>query len=176
VRLLGLLLACSLAACGAAEPAPTAAPAPQGPPIDLALTTLDGRPLRLADLRGHVVLLNIWATWCPPCRAEMPDLVRLHEAHGPRGLRVVGVSVDRPGDHGGRDPLPIVREFVRAYGIPFPIAHAPAPDDIGEIEASLGRIDTIPMTFLIGRDGRVVRTYEGARSYRVFEKDLHAVL
>lgn len=143
---------------------------PEGP-VDLDLSTLDGRRLRVADLRGEVVLVNVWATWCGPCRAEMPDLVRLHEAYRGRGFRVVAISVDEPRHHDGADPLPAVREFVRAYGLPFDVAMAPA-----DLEARLGAIESIPMSYLVGRDGRIVRVYEGARSFRVFEKDLREIL
>ncbi len=77
-----------------------------------AARTLEAAPRTktLADYRGQVVLLNVWATWCPPCREEMPSIQALHEAYGPAGLKVVAVSIDDPGTEAN------IREFVRAYG------------------------------------------------------------
>lgn len=135
-------------------------------PADLEFTTLEGRRLRLGDFRGRVVLLNVWASWCPPCRAEIPDLVRLHEAYRRRGFTVVGVSVDE-----GAGAERTVREFVRAYGIPYPTALAPT-----DLESRLGRIEGIPRSFLIDRSGRIVRDIAAARSYAEFERDLLPLL
>src|SRR3712207_3635517 len=84
-------------------------------------STLDAPPKgrTLADYRGQVVLLNIWATWCAPCREEMPSIQALHETYGDKGLRVVAVSVDDPG---AQDK---VRAFVREFGLTFEVLHEP---------------------------------------------------
>src|SRR5690554_4912180 len=88
---------------------------------DYAAVDLEGNAVRLSDFDGEVVLLNIWATWCPPCREEMPSMQRLYEAAGPKGLRMVAVSIDRPlgrldasGNRGGD-----VRAFVEETGLTF---------------------------------------------------------
>jgi cytochrome c biogenesis protein CcmG, thiol:disulfide interchange protein DsbE len=111
---------------------------------------LDGDTVSLASLRGTPVLLNVWATWCPPCREEMPGLQALHERHGPDGLRVVGVSVDGGGDGSA------VREFLAAHGITFTILHDPQ-DRVARQFRTMG----VPETFLIDADGRIVQRWIG---------------
>ncbi|HEX7089621.1 MAG TPA: TlpA disulfide reductase family protein [Longimicrobiales bacterium] len=121
--------------------------------------TLDGRAASLDSLRGRVVLLNVWATWCPPCVQEMPALERLHRELGPLGLAVIGVNVDasvgafdRDGNPGGN-----VGAFVEQLGLTFPIWLDPE----GRIE-KLYRINGLPTTFIIDRNGRIVRQERGA--------------
>lgn len=115
-----------------------------------AATTLAGDTVSLEGLRGQAVLLNIWATWCPPCREEMPELQALEEEYGPRGLRVVGVSID------GRGAEDAVRHFLEDYGIGFTILHDP-----DERVARAFRTAGVPETFLIGRDGRIAGRWIG---------------
>ncbi|CAN5363454.1 hypothetical protein BH24GEM3_BH24GEM3_14980 [soil metagenome] len=115
-----------------------------------AAATLDGDTLSLAALQGEAVLLNIWATWCLPCREEMPGLQRLHEELGEQGLRVVGVSIDSRG--ASRD----VRDFLASHGISFTILHDPE-----ERVTRAFRTTGVPETFLIDRQGRIVRRWIG---------------
>ena len=143
-----LLLALALAGC-------SEAPVPVGGAVgstlpDFAVTTLDGDSLHLADLRGQVVLLNLWATWCPPCREEMPGLEQISRELGPRGLRVVGLSVDAPGDDG------LVRSFVAQNGITFTVLRD-AADHSSEALHTTG----IPQTYLVGTDGVIRRHWIG---------------
>ena len=120
---------------------------------DFSARTLDARPATktLADYRGEVVLLNVWATWCGPCRIEMPALQALHESFGPRGLHVVAVSVD---DAGMEDAI---RAFVREYRLTFEVLHD-APSAISRRYQTTG----VPETFVIGRDGVIRRKVIGA--------------
>jgi cytochrome c-type biogenesis protein len=111
---------------------------------------LDGDSLQLASLRGQPVLLNVWATWCPPCREEMPALQTLHEEYGPRGLRVVGVSVDSHGSEA------TIRRFLEEGGYSFTILHD-AADAVSRQFRTIG----VPETFLIDGEGRVVRRWIG---------------
>ena len=116
--------------------------------------TLAGAPATksLDDYEGDVVLLNIWATWCLPCRQEMPSLQRLHEALGDSGLRIVAVSIDRePGSEKA------IREFVREYGLTFEILHDPE----GAIQRQY-QTTGVPETFVISRDGEILRKHIGA--------------
>jgi len=117
----------------------TPAPGYSAPTIDGAVAVRT-----LADLRGEVVLLNVWATWCPPCLEEMPTLQRLWEAYGDRGLRVLAVSID---DSGAGD---LIREFVATHGLTFEILHEPAATVMEVFQAS-----GVPQSFLIDRAGRI---------------------
>jgi len=105
------------------------------------VATLDGQTLRLADLRGQVVLVNIWATWCAPCRVEMPLLEATWNRHRAAGLVLLGASVDQG------DPA-AVRAFVTERGITYPIAIVG-----GDVISALGGVDGYPTSVLIGRDG-----------------------
>ncbi len=111
---------------------------------------LDGKPVSLADLRGKTVLLNVWATWCHPCRAEMPDLQRLHQANAARGLHLVGVTVD----DAGTDVE--IRYFMEEFGVTYDIWHDPS-QDVSSTFATVG----VPTTFLIGADGTILWKHVG---------------
>ena len=158
--------ALALAACGGSEP-PTpdpAAPASQSvdpavsdsltaaayaDPLDFALPLVGGDTLRLASLRGRVVLVNVWATWCVPCREETPDLIALRGDLAPRGLEIVGLAMDLEGAEK-------VAPFVQQFGIPYPVVlgNAGVPD-------SFAGMLVLPTTFVLGRDGRLVRRLPG---------------
>lgn len=121
---------------------------------DFAVQTLAGEPVAFSSVRGEVVLLNVWATWCPPCREEMPSMQRLYEELGPEGLRIVAVSVDAPagvfgasGQRGGD-----VAAFVDEYGLTFDIWRDPS----GGIQQTY-RVTGLPESFLIDRDGQIVK-------------------
>jgi cytochrome c biogenesis protein CcmG, thiol:disulfide interchange protein DsbE len=125
---------------------------------DFRVTDLDGNPVALADLRGEVILLNIWATWCPPCREEMPSMQRLHEELGPEGLRVVAVSIDaREGaaDPAGR-PGGDIRGFAEGMELSFDIWHDPP----GAIQRTY-RTTGVPESFVIDRRGTIVKKVIG---------------
>ncbi|MBI4545182.1 MAG: TlpA family protein disulfide reductase [Gemmatimonadetes bacterium] len=141
--MLPLLLLGALAAGGACRGGPATgevgAPAP-----DYGAMTLAGDSVSLVDYRGDVVLLNVWATWCHPCRKEVPVLQALHERHAADGLRVVGVSVDAV----GADDL--VREFMRELGMTYGVLRDP-----GERVAGVFRFPGVPGTVLLDRAGTV---------------------
>jgi cytochrome c biogenesis protein CcmG/thiol:disulfide interchange protein DsbE len=96
----------------------------------------------LADYRGQVVLLNVWATWCLPCRVEMPSIEKLHLAYAPKGLKIVAVSIDDPGTETQ------IRDFVKSFGLTFEILHDPK-----NVISENYQVDGYPETFVIGRDG-----------------------
>ena len=104
----------------------------------------------LADYKGQVVLLNIWATWCPPCRAELPSLERLDQEYGPKGLKLVAVSVD---DYVSEDSI---RNFVRNFGITFEILHDPT-HAIEQTYQTTG----YPESFVIGPEGSIRKKWIG---------------
>lgn len=105
----------------------------------------------IEDYEGEVVLLNIWATWCGPCRVEMPSMERLQKQLGPKGLRIVAVSVDDPGMEAR------IRAFNEELGLTFEILYD-APGAIRQVYQTTG----VPETFIIGRDGRIRRRIIGA--------------
>ncbi len=118
--------------------------------------TLDSIPKEksLADYRGQVVMLNVWATWCLPCRVEMPSIEELHKAYGPKGLKIVAVSIDDPGTDAG------IRAFAKQYGLTFEILHDPK----GAI-TDLYDIDGYPETFIVGRDGVIRKKLMSANNW-----------
>jgi peroxiredoxin len=129
---------------------------------DVAATTLDGKPIALKDLRGQVVLLNIWATWCGPCREEMPSMQRLYSQLAGQGFRIVAVSVDAEKGTVDRDGRPggDVAEFAREHGLTFDVWRDPA----GASQRAY-RTTGVPESFLIGRDGRIVKKVIGAAEW-----------
>ena len=155
-RALAVLLL--LVACSRGEQAKPAAPAVQtGTRTEVgdsmpaySSTYLDGTPFDVASQKGNVVLLNVWATWCGPCRFETPELETLHQKYGPQGLKVVGVSVDDTG-------LPGVKQFVSDNKITYPIA----VDADGKI-ANVLRTTVLPTSIIIGRDGKILWRKVGA--------------
>lgn len=116
-----------------------------------AAVNLVGDTVHLADLRGEVVVLNLWATWCHPCREEMPALQALHEAFADRGLQVVGVSID------GRSSAGLIPGFLEEVGVTFPILRDPE-ERVVRAFTTMG----VPETFLIGRDGVLLHRWIGA--------------
>ena len=115
---------------------------------DFTLTALDGRRLSSADWKGKVVLLNFWATWCGPCRAEIPDLVALQNKYGDQ-LVVVGISEDE-------GPVDVVRKFAADYKVNYPVAMTTP-----EMQKIFPGITALPTTFILDRDGRMVQKHIG---------------
>ena len=111
--------------------------------------SLTGAPLDADSLRGRVVLVNFWATWCLPCRAEMPLLEQMHRRHREAGLTIVGLAVDRASTAS-------VAEFVRDRGVTYPIAHV-SPS----VERVFGGVRGYPTSFLLDRTGRIRHTVIG---------------
>lgn len=144
----GLLALALLAGCGAEGPPRPPAVGDQVPAYGA--LTLASDSATLEDLRGKVVLLNVWATWCPPCREEIPVLQALHEEHSGEGLHVVGVSVDAAGEGDA------VRRFAENFGVTFDIWLDPQ-----ERVSSSFRVTGVPTTLLIGRDGRLLWRHLG---------------
>lgn len=120
---------------------------------------LDGDSARLADYAGNVILLNVWATWCAPCRREMPSLERLYQIHRDRGLQILAVSVDDP--VGGRTVRDMVSEFVDEYELTFPVFLDPGGR---RVELVYG-VPALPTTFLIDRDGRIRQRLVGGAEW-----------
>ena len=127
-------------------------PQPGELPPALTLPDLDGDTLALSDLRGRVVVLNFWATWCPPCVNEMTSLQKLHEALADKGLSVVAVSVD--------ERFSDIERFVASFDLTFTILH-----DEGMKVSRAYQTFKFPETYIIGRDGRLRSKVVGERDW-----------
>lgn len=146
-----LILVLMMGGCGPEEDAQPSAPPTVGSPApEYAATALDGSPFALADLRGKVVLLNVWATWCAPCVREMPGLQALHADYETDGLVVLGTSIDRGSAEDD------VRRFIEEHGITFRILLDPD----GTIETRFRTLG-VPESFLIDRKGILKRRWIG---------------
>jgi len=131
----------------------------------LVLPQLDVGVWKLADHRGQVVLINYWATWCEPCREELPGLIELSRDTDPHAVSIVGVALDS-----GPKAQDTVHSFVKQFRVPYPIA---MPDAI--TRSNLGEMG-LPTTILLDKHGRIARTYYGAVERGDFAKDIAALL
>lgn len=127
------------------------------------LTDLSGRTVSLSDSRGKVVVLDFWATWCEPCKQEIPDFIAMQSKYAPQGLQVVGISMD--------DDEPSVRQFQQQYKMNYPVA-------IGnpKLADQYGGILGLPITFVIDRNGRITARHVGATDPAVIEAEVLKLL
>jgi thiol-disulfide isomerase/thioredoxin len=132
--------------------------------LDFTLKDLESRDVTLDSFKGKVILLNFWATWCGPCKAEIPAFVELQEKYRD-DLVVVGFSVD--------DPVEKAQAFATEYKINYPVLLGLGRD---EVQDAYGPIWGIPTSFLIGRDGRVCKKHMGIAPKAVFEREIQALL
>lgn len=128
------------------------------------LKDLDGKAVKSSDFAGKVVVLDFWATWCGPCRMEIPGFIELHKQYADKGLVVVGVSLDRGG-------ASAVKPFVEKMGINYRIV-------LGDetIVSAFGGIEGIPTTFIIDRKGQIVGTHVGYAPKAEFEAEIKPLL
>ena len=130
---------------------------------DFSVMTLDSVQKRktLSDYEGDVVMINIWATWCAPCRIEMPAIEQLHRAYAGKGLKIVAVSVDEPGSEAQ------IRSFVKQYGLTFEVLHDPG-GQAGKVSRDY-QTTGYPETVIIGRDGIIRKKLLGAHDWNSAE-------
>jgi thiol-disulfide isomerase/thioredoxin len=132
------------------------------PAPDLKLTALDGKPLAIAALEGKVVFLNFWATWCGPCRAEIPDLIALQDRYKGR-LQIIGLNVD--------DEQADIQKYVEETGINYPVAMTS-----NDVRIQFGGIPALPTSFVLDTAGRVVQKHVGLWNPSVYETEIRALL
>ncbi len=127
------------------------------------LVDLNGQPLELANYRGKVVLLDFWATWCTPCRGEIPHFVEFQDKYGSQGLQVVGISMD--------DSAKPVNDFYRQFKMNYPVALGNE-----KMATAYGGVLGLPVTFLIGRDGTIAAKYIGEAQMPALEQTIQSLL
>lgn len=144
--------------------APTTAPKSEGAAnLDLTLKDMNGHAVRLADYKGKVILLNVWATWCGPCQLEIPELVETYAKYKDQGVVVLGVSLD--------DTAEMLREYAPKKQMNYPLLLM--QDDFDE---AYGPIIGVPITFFIGRDGTIARRHFGPVSKEQVDQEIKALL
>lgn len=131
---------------------------------EFALKDVNGRTVRLSDYRGKVVVINFWATWCPPCRAEMPDLIRLQREYAKQGLQIIGITY--PPEQKDR----VVR-FARSLKVNYPIILGTR-----EIKARFSSEETLPLTVVVNRDGKVSDIISGILLREEFDEKIKPLL
>ncbi|MFC1621477.1 peroxiredoxin family protein [Candidatus Omnitrophota bacterium] len=134
------------------------------PAPDFALSDIDGNETTLTDFKGNVVILDFWATWCPPCRAEIPHFIELQDEYGDKGLEIIGVSLDWNAER-------VLGGFAEDNGINYTLLMG--NDDVTDL---YGGIISIPTTFVIDRDGGIRKRYIGYKEKAVFERDVKELL
>jgi thiol-disulfide isomerase/thioredoxin len=133
--------------------------------LSYTLKDLEDREVSLADYRGKVILLDFWATWCGPCKVEIPHFIELQNTYGSDGFQVIGVSVD--------DTLESLKPYVAEMKMNYPVLQGLGRDDVLD---DFGPILGLPTTMLISRDGRICETHAGLTSKETFERGIRALL
>jgi cytochrome c biogenesis protein CcmG/thiol:disulfide interchange protein DsbE len=146
---------------GAANAATTSTtiPAPA-----FSLPDLQGKRVDLAQFKGKVLVIDFWATWCPPCREAIPELIAMKKKYGPRGFDIVGISMDE-------NPARVVPPFIEHYGINYPVVMADA-----QVSSDFGGIFGLPTTFIVDRDGNIAQRYIGYVDLKVIEREIEGLL
>jgi Peroxiredoxin len=157
-KLLVLALAIfMLGACTQGSAIETGATAP-----DFSLADINGKTVSLSEFSGKVVILDFFASWCPPCRQEIPGFIELEQSYGAQGFAMIGVAVEAAG---------AAKEFAGKTGINYPVLV-----DDGKVSDVYGPIRSIPTTFVIDKNGKIAKMYIGSHEKSVFEADIKELL
>jgi peroxiredoxin len=126
---------------------------------DFELTTLDGKKLKLSDYKGKKVILNFWATWCPPCKAEVPDMVKFYSSYKDKDIVILGVNLTQ-----SEKDQRSVRDFVNSYGITYPV-----PLDMESTVAEVYRVTAIPTSYIIDTNGIISEKVVGPMDFEAMK-------
>ena len=140
----------------------TASPMPSNAAPAFRLQSISGQTVSLSDFRGKVVILDFWATWCPPCRREIPDFINLQSRYQSKGLQIVGIALDEPDK---------VKSFAQQNGMNYPVLLG-----TDNIAAVYGGIEGIPTTFVLDRNGNISGKFEGFKTKEDFEAEINKLL
>ncbi|QRG68831.1 peroxiredoxin family protein [Brevibacillus choshinensis] len=132
---------------------------------DFELLTVEGKPVKLSDLRGQKVIVNLWATWCPPCRAEIPDMQAFYEANKQKGVVILGVNLTAT-----ENSVDDVAAFMKAYGMTFPVAM-----DVDKEVANRYQAISIPTSYMIDSKGVIREKFIGPMDQEQMEKFVSAM-
>ncbi|MBI9070956.1 MAG: TlpA family protein disulfide reductase [Melioribacteraceae bacterium] len=140
--------------------------------FDFNLNTPDGKEVKLSDYRGKVVILDFWATWCPPCRKGIPDLVELKKEYGSEEFEVIGISLDlEVPDNPGRNTKKDVVPFIEKHAINYPVVFGNL-----EVTKKYGGIESIPTTIIIDKDGKISDQHVGLVPIQTYKKEIERLL
>jgi thiol-disulfide isomerase/thioredoxin len=131
---------------------------------DWQFSDVEGKPVKLSDFKGEVVILDFWATWCPPCRTEIPSFVALQKKYADKGFTVIGVSLDEQGPS-------VVKSFMHRFGMNYPVVMGNQT-----VVVDYGGFEAIPTTFVIDRQGNIITAYQGAMDQATFESVIGPLL
>jgi cytochrome c biogenesis protein CcmG/thiol:disulfide interchange protein DsbE len=141
--------------------------APKIANLNFTLKDMNGRDFNIAAHKGKVIVLDFWATWCPPCKVEIPWFVEFQTKYAAKGFTVIGVSVD--------DPMPKLKPFATEYKMNYPVLVGDGRDDIKGPKA-YGPMFGLPKTFVIGRDGKICKTHVGFSQKAALEAQIKSLL
>jgi peroxiredoxin len=140
----------------------SAAPRKEAPDFALPLITNEKDTLKLSDLKGKVVILDFWATWCRPCRMEIPSFIDLYKTYKDSGFVMVGIAIDK---------VEKVKKFYKRFKLNYPVVMSNK-----KLELAYGGISGIPTTFVLDKSGRIYKKYVGYRPKSTFEEDIKKLL
>ena len=150
---------------GQAARAAGCAPDAKAANLNFTLKDLSGKDVALSAYKGQVILLDFWATWCGPCKVEIPWFIELYTKHRAQGLRVIGVDVD--------DPIPALTQYVQKMKMNYPVLIGQGREDLLK---AFGPMPGLPTTLIIGRDGKVCSRHTGLGEKATFEEVIKALL